>query len=548
MKHRSICFKTIIAVLTVILVFIGIHMYNNLLIQALIFEDEWGRGIYIGESTLSKAPFITSINDKIVIVTINKDSSINSIISDEKGQVIKSYNQHLDNFSINKAKTVALSDDTLFFQKDSQIYVSKFYEDRGFEQPKPILNNIEGFRIDRVKDEYILLTYNKEEIAIYSVNNDTINQIHFIENKWTPSDLTYTKVHDQGYLFIVDETDFMSTRIIGGRIEGEKLEDYREIENIPVFGSVSINSLQTEVLKGRIYLCYSVREVVKGSPNVYYKINILNEETLEVLEAKKIIEQTIEDITNMERFFLLLNNGENINLIASANYTKNNFTNTTDIFKIDIDNKGNLSKPVFLTNTHGHSKNPSIIETEFGKYIAWLDIDTNKYSVMMNSTNRSYIEHNMSFTRNDYEKAFYKSLTSPFYALAYGVIRAIIIFTTLFFVFIFVGFMVKLLRLQQDKTKFLLFAAAYIIFNYIIFKNHYYNDDIIGYMPQILRDGILPYIIPLIINGISILILYVFSKEKRDSHYLVYLSFFVLIDIYLANLFFIPFSMIKVLS
>jgi len=392
-------------------------MYNNLLIQALTFEEEWGRGITIGEATLSKAPFITNIDNKIVVVTLNRDSTINTIITDKSGQVIKSYKQSLDGFSIDKAKSVSLSNENLFFQRDSQLYFARFNEDRGFEKPELILNSIDGFRIDTVNNEYILQTYNKSEIGVYVIGYDTIDQIHSIENNWIPSEILYTKVNGHEYIFIVDERDFINTRVIAGEIVDGKIEHDKEIESIPVFGNVNINSLQTQVLNEQIYLCYSVRQVVKGSPNLYYKINILNENTLEVIETKKVIEQTIEDISNMERFFLLLNNEENISLISSANYIKNDFTNTSDIFKVDIDNKGNLSKPVFLTNTHEHSKNPSITETELGKYIAWLDTGSNKYNVMINSTNRSYIEQNMSFTRGDYEKAFFKALTSPFYAL-----------------------------------------------------------------------------------------------------------------------------------
>lgn len=541
MKSKKFGIRTIGAIIIVTVVIIGFHTYNDLKIQTSTFDEKWGRGVEIGESGLNRSPLISNIENNILVLTFTRSGNINYYLIDEKGSILKNDSMKLENFNANKSYDIYLEGNNLFYLKDNKVYISKFDEISGFNESKEILTGASGLRVDEVLGELLIQTYgnddNKITISSFKDNKIAGEFSYKVNNEIT--DAFVRQINDQKYLFFSIMPDVNRKELHIGKIINDKLEDIHMVENRPVSSYMDFKDINAVTIDEKIYLGYTTTQNVKGITNKFKRFKIIDGNTLEVLNSNYISEIKLQGILGDEFQFVKFD--DKVNIFGSSINNKSNYSEMRDIFRVEINNKGELSEPYYISNTEKISKKPKFLKSSNGSYLCWLDNGTTNDRLMINSTNKNFIKESRDFTKHDFFNSTTKSLIVPFYAIAYIFFRGINIIFAVAIAYLILGFTIRKLKVDNDKIKFICFAALYVILNFIMFKNDFYRSGFITYMPRALSFDFARYIMPLLINLVSFIIMSLYYTKDRRVNYLAYIVMFIGIDIFLNYLIYVPF-------
>lgn len=544
MKRKLKIMKTIFALVFTIIIFIGFHTYNYLKIQSLKFSNEWGKGIEIGKSFVNKEPILGAYKDNILIVTFNEEGKLLYNLMSKTGEILESKLSDGD-ININKIKNIHLLENKLFYVKNNMLKVSYFDEGEGFTEPVKLLDNVEGFTLSEMQNELYIGTYDDKYIDIYKFENDKLKKVHEFNNKWNIRNIYLKDINNEKHIFIIDRVDLNINNILLGKLD--KLDNnIRKITNIRSNFNTVIKDVKVEIVDNKIFLVYPITNT-KGGNRTYLQLEVLDTETLKSEVSRKITDSHIDGVTALGESISLYKENGKIKLICSGINMRNKYAIYPDIFELKIDKQGNISNVVFISNTESQSKRPSFIRTKFGDYLAWLDIEVNSYKLFMNSKNKDFILANNRYTKSDYVTAFYRALASPFYALAFGFLKGMESFLYVLVVFLPVGFILRKYRVDRENIKFMTFLSIYIVLNLLLFKSTFYSGYTVFYLPSYLKFKFAPYIMPLILNLISGSIMYIFYKENKKLDYNSFLVFFIVVNIYLSNLLYVPFAMTRII-
>ncbi|WP_427338910.1 hypothetical protein [Caloranaerobacter sp. DY30410] len=544
MSRKPKFMKTIFALILTIIILIGFHTYNYLKIQSLKFSNEWGRGIEIGESFINKEPIIGTYKDNILIATFNKEGRLLCYLMSKTGKVLESNLSNID-ININRIKNIYLFENKLFYVKDNKLKVSYYDEGTGFTQSVELLDNIKGFTLSKIQDELYIGTYSDKNIDIYKLENDKLKRIYEMNNRWNIKNIHLKDINGGKYIFIVDKVDLNINNILLVRFD--KLDnDIRKITNIKSGFNAVIRDIKIEIVDNKIFLVYPITNA-KGGNRVYLQLEILDAETFKPEVSRKITDSHIDGVIALGDSISLYKDNGKIKIICSGINMRNKYAMYSDIFELEIDKQGNISNVVFISNTGDQSKRPSFIRTKFGDYLAWLDIEVSGYKLFINSKNKDFISENNRYTKNDYITAFYRALASPFYALAFGFLKGMESFLYVLVIFLPVEFILRKYRIDKENIKFKIFLSLYIVLNLLLFRSTFYSGYTVFFLPNYLKFKFAPYIMPLILNLISGIVIYIFYKENKNLSYISFLIFFIAVNIYLSSLLYVPFAMTKII-
>ena len=546
MVRKKYYFRTIITTLVIIMGFTGIHMYNHLMIQSIKFTDEWERGINIGTGGMNQPPLMSKYDDKIFTLTFNKEGKINYVLTQLDGKIIESNTADIKDFNKNKIHDDYLMENNYFYLKDSNLYQAIYEQGTGFKTAKLIATNIDGFNSKIIDEKITVQTFNKDKIEFYTMEDNGWKHEVF-ENSWEINNIYLNELNGEQYVFIDTKIDELTDEILMGNIKDIKENTLKKIDEINHLPSVYFDRMKIEASKNDFFIAQpSMRVGPGGSRTVYIDIKIIDSQKMSIKATNRIEDRSVAAISNLDKKIDLFKDEKGMKLIGSAINNENKYAMGADIFMASIKNDGEVSDVRFLSNTEHYSKAPSILYTNQGEYVTWLEVEVGGYTLMMNSTNVDFKANNMEYTKEDYKSAFMKALASPFYAIASTFIFGNIMLIYVVMAFIVVAYLIKRKNIESEKIKFGVFAIAYAILSLVTFKSIYYTGSGVQYMPDILNTWI-AYGIVLLLNIVSGLMALAFYKDTRKLSYIAYLVFFVLSNVYLSNLLFVPFTMTKVI-
>lgn len=550
MKIKNFYYRTFIVALIILISFVGFHMYNHLVIQTTSFTDEWGRGIEIGEASINIKPLMGEIDGKILILTFSDEGKINYCITTKNGRMVKNGLWELEEFDKNKIQDIYLVGNRLFYVKENILYEAVFNEKNINNNTTKLLENIDGFSSQTVNDTIWINTYNKSHIKLYNLINGELQLINTFDNKWEVMDIQIKEQNTEKYLFVFAKKGYYYN-LLAGRIQDKQIGELTLVDEIIFNTNGSIRDVFIEPVEDKFIVAYSIFQMKRGERNTSISLRVVDGNELKVEIEKNLVGRHVESIGNMGEGITLFKDGERLRLLGSAVNPTNKYSSNPDIFVGDVGIDGSLSNVVFLSNTQRVSKNPSLIIVNRDKYIAWLDVEVENYSLVMNSTNGEFKTFSAKFTENDYVKAFLRALTSPFYTLAFIFMKGLEMMLYIIFAFLPIAFIMRRMKIDNEKLKFTVFISVYILLNLLLFKGTYYAQSTLYLMPELLNFSFAPYIMPLLLNIISALALLAFyrdrSKIARSTNYFIYIIFFIAIDMYISALLYVPISMIKVI-
>ncbi|MGF7059386.1 hypothetical protein [Brassicibacter mesophilus] len=548
MNNRRFYFKTVLAIIIVILCFTGYHTYSHLKIQAMTYTDNWSRGIEIGTGEFNRQPLMSTFDNKLFMLTFldfSDGGKINYYLVEKDGSIINQGIADIDVFNKNSIDSVYLVKNNVFFVKDSTLFMTSYNKDI-FNEPKELLTGITGFNLIEIEDKTFMQVFNEDSINLYTYQDEQLVLQKSYDNKWNIKSIYYRLIDGKEYIFVLNEVDKLNDQILGGTINELDNGSLKVLDSISYMSNTYIHKIYVENVEDKIFLIYPTTKIETGGfRNEYVDIQIADISSMEVNTRKRIGEDGIEGINNLGREKFIFKYGNTLKLIAAAENVDNMYSDYRNIFILDIGTNGSISKPIFLTNTENTSKVATVFNIQSDQYIAWLDNNNDGYKLMLNSTNEDFKLKNFKFTESDYKSAILKALSSPLYAVAGTVLKIFwaVVFITA--VFLPLGLIVRKLRIEDDRIKFALFILAYVILNLITFKGTYYSGTGRAYVPDLLKTGIFAFFVPLLVNFISGIIIYIFYREKKNVHYVGLLAFFIILDLYLANLLYIPFTMMS---
>ncbi len=543
MRKRKFMFGTVAAVILVIILFTSFHFYNYLTIQSMTFTDEWGRGVLLGENTIRRNPLMEYIDGNLLVCTFNKDNSINYYLSEENGNVIKNDTVRFEHYNVQKKNNIFLLGTNLFIVENEDLYLSTFSKQSGFTNPKKIMTNIPNAKVDLVNGRYIIQSFNDEEIVIYELIDNEAVELITLDNNWDTKQVIYKSFNGEEYGFIVHNSGPWNREILALNIKNGKIVDSEPISNDKMTTRTDFGKVQIEELNGKIYYIFRIRVEAQGEMHYWASIGIVDLDSMKEEYKEDINGDNIPYCYYFGNEYFLHANDDKMYLVTYAGNGKNKYASSWDVFQAEIDSDGTISEPVFLTNSFKDSIEPTMINTEAGQYLSWLDLETGKYMLNINSTNKKFIELNEGLTASDYKQAFIKALVAPIIAIPYFIFTSFITILITLLIFIFLNIIFKKLRYENVRVKTLISIALYMIINYITFNSSFYTGQVIRYMPDILLNSTVQLIVPLVINSMSGILLFIFSKERKDYGFNEYAIFFIVINVYLNNLLFSTFAL-----
>ncbi|MTI48598.1 hypothetical protein [Sporosalibacterium faouarense] len=543
-------YKTIIAILIISLVIIGIHMMFNLSVQTQTFSEEWGRSIQVGTSENSWNPLIGDLGDKLLTTTFNKDGSINYFLLEKSGEVIKSGKVEDETIKVTSKWNVDLVDDKLFYVEGKTLYLNQFESEAGFGNPKTVFKEVTKFDANKIGNKSVIQAFNKDKVYISEMINGKVKNIITLDNIWNLYKVIYKEIDNKQYIFLVNKPNNNMVEVLYSSIENGEAQEIKKLGEKQLGTNSSLNDFEITELNNKYYLLYEATQVSGGARSVYGDIRIIDKNTLNEESKKYIMQGDIDYVSEVGEDFLLHKNDSKVQLITTGLNQKNKYAVKPDVFKLEIKEDGNLSEPEFLSNTESISIKPAIMATNHGEYLIFLDITSGtQYALNVNSNNDIFVANAQKLTKSDYISAFLKAITAPIFAFTYIIMTTgIINITYIVFAFLGVFAIIKMLNIRKEKLKLALFIITYILINFIRFDNNFYLSSAIAMMPDILTTSIVPYVMPILINLITGLVTYLFYKERKKSEYFPYIIFFIVLDLYLSNLIYVPFNLFKSLA
>jgi hypothetical protein len=541
-------FRTVLAIIVVIILFVGFHMYNHLQIQSRRFTDEWGRGIKIDTCGMNYAPMLGNYEDKILVVGFERDGSVSYVLYRYDGIKIDEGNSKLEGFNKNRIQYIKLFENNLLYVKDSNLYRSIYTEEDGFQKPQILLENVKGFNGEKIDGELWIQVFNDENIELYTLNNGKLSLSHSFKNLWDIKSIYLSNYNNKKHLFIFNKADNVTDEILVGTIDDIKKNSLKTIETIKYLSQIYIEDIDIKHYNNDFYIAYGLKEILPGGGrNNVIGLVIVDSSTLKVKLNKRIYNSDIKEIEDLDSKIAVYTDEKGVKLICSGINLMNKYAESNDIFIIDINRAGRIKNVKFISNTEKYSKTPRILETNYGNYLTWIDVEGGGYEIMLNSTNMNFKVNTKTFTYEDYKIAFLKALATPLLALVSTFLIGNKMLLYISVLFLPLGYYVRKNSINNEKIKFIMFIGAYILLNLLTFKGTYYSGMGSVFIPNILKSGLVPYMVPILINIVSGILLFLFHKDKKNMNYIVYVLFFIGIDIYLNNFFYVPFTMIKIL-
>lgn len=537
--------KTIISLILVIVLFSSIHFFNHLNIQELEYTEAWGEAVKINKISTSDKSLISNYKGNIITVNTSSPNIVNYSILNSNGQSIKSGKSNLINFNNIKVDNIKLISNKLFYIYKNKLYVSEFQKEEGFSKSKNILSNIIDFTAHKSDKGITITSVSEDTIEVYLLG-DSINRIFKVDNDLGVEKAYYRQVNGVDSLYCISTENYDIQKVLVMSLNGKNKGNIFKIEEVNKYSGYNINELNIDYIDNNVIITYVVNLNNQGYSSNNIKYNFFDIENFE--NEKYSFENKKYDISRIGLDIDTYIDSNKLHIVGSGKNIKNKYTDTSDIFEIIVNQKGEIEKSEFISTTQKYSKNVKLINKGNETYVIFDEIISEGYITSLISNNEQFLS-NETITKDDYIDALYKSSTSPLIALGYSFLRGFIILLFMLIPFWGIYLFIKNKRIESEKIKSAIVILAYIILNLLLFEFLYFKlVKQVQFYPDILYTNIYRIIAPLIINIVSLIVVVIFYRESdknnKEYTYVVFSTFFIILDVYLSNIVHSPFSFI----
>lgn len=535
MKNK-IFFRTILIVIVLVIVMISMHFYNFLNISEISFTDDWSEDFKIGETNDDDFK-LSSLEDNILNLNIEKPNKFNFNIIDKKGEVKDSGTTEISNFEYKNVNQSYLIKDKYIYLYKNNVYMSTFDGDK-FLEPIKIIENVNYLTVRMLDENIIITTSNDEKVLAYKFQNEELENIFEKENDrniksayYSPEDNLLISVEDKGR-----DRELLT-------LFNEKKNENIVLVDINKYTGYSIKDINIDNLEDRLVVTYLKRLNKDGSKD--YQINNIriDKDTLDFESTKYYLDNY--DIYNLESDIETYVVNNEIHIIGSGENSRNQYSSDkNDIFDMTLKKNGEVKNVEFISTTDEYSNQIEIVKFNGSKYVVFNDVvyDSDDLRIFSDSEEMMAKE---GITREDYLSAGLKAVVIPFISIMYTVIRGLMIIFVMalplgifYFTYFNKGY-------SKDSIKIAVMIGIYIIANIIVFKFIYFTQGNEIYYPNFFFSNFYRILGPLSMNMISGLATFIFYKESKkkgmELSFIAYPTFFIIIDVFLNNILYVPF-------
>ncbi|MDW7667875.1 MAG: hypothetical protein SCJ93_03550 [Bacillota bacterium] len=542
---KKIPFKTVLAILLILIVMLTYHTYIHLNIDRERYDNSWGYETEVSFSEMNAEPIAGKIGENLLIITFEDSGNLYYKLINKEGEVISEDREDISKLNNNKAQNLELVNRELFFITNNNMYKLTFSQENGFSEKILVKENISGFNV--VDDDNFTL-YNSNEIYSYSyidenleenqaftLNEDNIIDAFVLNKNGNSILITYRKKSSEEVNVYYNLINFDNNPVEIGTIKSVYNIYKGGTENTLNDGVLTVNSNFTE---------YG-QQGSKTLKKLLYSINLKNQD---LLYSKVINSNNFKDIINLEDIVDLETINGEVYMIGSGFNPENNYTNNNDIFITKINSSGEFYDTSYISNTFKYSQNPTLVESNGEAHSFWFEVESDNYKVMYNSNNEEFLGKSSKIKTDEIKDAMLKASSGPFFALSMLFIKSSIMIV-LFFAVLAVAYMIMynkdLYEENNERIRKAILIGIFIIINLISFKFNYIEGTRLYQTPSYLIGGISNIVVPLLINIFSIGIFYILDRERKEMGLLWKLLFLLVLDAFIANLIYTPFIMIN---
>jgi hypothetical protein len=538
MKIRKIPVFTILVIILTVVLFVSYNSVVHINIQKLSYSENWGGHKSIGLSGMNVAPVVGKYKEKLLVLSFDNEGKILYKELDSKGNIVNEGREDIEFFNRNTSEHILIVDGSAFFIRDKNLYESEFQGEMGFGVEKLVFENCSGMSI---ADEEHLTVFNEDWIYSLEIGKGFLSEERKVENIWNLETAYIIDEGNAGFLYLLDKPDTSTVQVLFGSFDDiDNLRIAKTVGNIKnlYFGNT------TKVLKDGVLYTNTPIKVVGAQGSVTLSNLLVSVDTKDgkINFAKELSESPFPGIYNVDYNAGILDIDGKVYFCGSGYNSDNEFTNYNDIFLSPVKGDGSLDKPEYISNTYMFSRNPVIVNLENNESVAvWLDVAGVEYELLYNSTDSDYRITSSTISGQDYKRAFQSASVVPFYALSFMFVRSFFMLIV-FFSILGVIYMVMVNKGYEDCNKCLIILTlVFIVMNLITFNFNYISGSRLSHMPAYLYGGIFSIIVPLAINLLSILALFIYHKERPDTGVLWKVILLIILDSFYANLLYSPF-------
>jgi len=566
-KKRKI-WRPILFTLLLLVVVIGIsalHGANYHKIQYEQYCSEWGIPSQIDEMDWLEPYTAAVVDDNLISFRMDSNGVVNITTMDEAGQVTGERFESLIKESA--IRNMFFMEPYLIYQTGDQIIAYPFEENLGgdgnrrFGEPIFLTQDVLGLE-SCSSDPSRFLVYSRNAATLYKVAESGI-----MEDRTYISDKGITRARAEqvnGNFALVYYTDrsFVSSEgltkneLILTDFDGNQTQQLTAVSSVLPITLVNLNILNNQELN-ESYVIYQEKRSDRGVTSYSLQKITLDPEDLAVVGQEEIetqiIGKTIESGYWDDTPYILttgiynarftlgepMHPGGKIPCTINPDIRKNmEFMNLVTL-------EGAMQAPEnvhFFVSTYTNSVSPYLVRWGGYDYAFFKDVTAGSYGLMLSSNHPAYLEAHPIGAQNRTEGIGF-ALTAPVQVISSGIIH---LWTEFLALFVALGLTALVLtRRDREMTKkhFFLYLGLYIVINIIsVYRFHYAGGPVADAPGFINGPGAFLYV-PLLVNAVTFGLITVLGRAK-DYDEMVPIIYFILVDIFLINLIYIPFSQI----
>lgn len=554
-------------VLLLLIVVLGISAYHGWNYHAIQYQQycsEWGIPNRIDEMNWLEPYTAAVVDDQLVSFRMDSNGDVNITLMNEAGQIVGDKSESL--IKENAIRNMVYIEPYLIYQMGDQVVAYEYQKNpgqdgRSFGEPIFLVNEITGFETCS-SDPTRFLVYGRTAAALYQVTKSGIEEDRtYISDKaitrakaeWVNGNLALLYYTDRTF---VSNEGLTKNELILTDFDGTDPKQLSVVSSVLPVTLVNLNILTNKELN-EAYVIYQVKRSDRGVTSYSLQKITIDPKTLAVLDSEEIS-------TNLLGKTMQSGYWEDTPYILTTSIYDPQFSPMAEIHEegeipctMDPDIRknrefmnlvtveGEMRAPQdvhFFASTYENSVAPMMVSWDGYEYAFFKDVTGGSYWLMVSSNHPDY-QAAHPLMDQDRNEGIGFGLTAPLQVISSGIIYLSTEFLALF---VIIGLAV-LVNTRRDrammKRHFFLYLGMYVVINIIfVYRFHYMGGPMSDAPAFINGPGAFLYV-PIMINAITYGLLWVLGRMK-DYDEMAPIITFILVDIFLINLAYVPFSQI----
>lgn len=536
---NKIYFRTTITIVLLVIIMLSIHFFNLLNIQEVSFTDDWSEDFKIGETT-DRDFKLSSLRNNLLNLNAKTPNILNFNIIDKDGNVKEKGTTKISNFEFKKVNQSYLIEDKYIYLYEGNVYLSKFESNR-FLDPIKIIEDVKYLTVKDIDRNVYITTTNDKEIRVSDIKNEKIENLYEKDNTENVKYAYYFTSKEDDYLVAIEnkgrESELLTLSFLNDNNENIILEDVNK------YSGYSIKDINIDNLDKKISISYILRMNKQGIRSYEMKNIQIDKSNLKVQKNEYSLRNYNVDNLDSDIETYVKDNKQHI--VASGDNLKNEFSSEkNDIFDMTLKDNGEIEDITFISTTDKYSSEIEISSIDKNKYIVFSEVESGRYNLRIFSNSETMMGRER-VTREDYISVILKVIVIPLISIMYSVIRGLILLFFMAVPLAIVYFTYFNKGYSKDKIKIALIIGIYIITNIIAFKFIYFTKGNEVYYSTLFYSKYFRIIGPIITNLLTAIATFIFYREVKiknlDLSFIAYPVFFIVIDVFLNNILYVPF-------